>query len=233
LYLLFIASNLIIISLMTSSSPSAQDPHLRIAVLLLAAGEGSRLGTHPKALLHRDGKTLLEHFSSAIQGFSPVECIVITGFHAQLMESVIAKMNDSLTHPMKIIRNTSPEEGQPSSVRLGLESFESDFDVLLVALSDQPEMGAKEIQELLDEYAKREGEQEIILPLVNGKRGNPVLFSYKAVLDVLAKPDMVCRSFMDANPDKVRAMHTNNQAFVMDVDTPEDIQRHKLNLFPL
>ena len=103
---------------------------------------------------------------------------------------------------------------------------------MLVALSDQPEVGAKEIQALLDEYAKREDGQEIILPLVDGKRGNPVLFSYKAVLDVLVKPGMVCRSFMDANPDKVRAMHTNNQAFVMDVDTPEDIQRHKLNLFP-
>ena len=217
---------------MTSSSPSAQDAQLRIAVLLLAAGEGSRLGTHPKTLLNRDGKTLLERFTSAIQGFSPVECIVVTGFHAQLIESVIAKMNASLTHPMKIIRNASPEAGQPSSVRLGLESFKSDFDALLVALSDQPEVGAKEIQELLDEYTKREDGQEIILPLVDGKRGNPVLFSYKAFLDVLAKPGMVCRSFMDANPDKVRAMHTSNQAFVMDVDTPEDIQRHKLNLFP-
>ena len=217
---------------MTSSSPSAQDSHLRIAVLLLAAGEGSRLGTHPKALLHRDGKTLLEHFSSAIQGFSPFECIVITGFHAQLIESEITKMNVSLSHPMKIIRNTSPEEGQPSSVRLGLESFESDFDVLLVALSDQPEVGAKEIQELLDEYKKREDGQEIILPMVDGRRGNPVLFSYKAVLDVLAKPGMVCRAYMDAHPDKVRAMPTSNQAFVMDVDKPEDIQRHQLNLFP-
>ncbi|QWE19702.1 nucleotidyltransferase family protein [Polynucleobacter corsicus] len=200
-------------------------------MLLLAAGEGSRLGTHPKALLHKDGKTLLERFSSAIQGFSPVECIVITGFHAQLIESEIANINTSLTHPIKIIRNVSPEKGQPSSVRLGLESFKSDFDVLLVALSDQPEVGAKEIQELLNEYAKRDSGQEIILPMVDGRRGNPVLFSYKAVLDVLAKPGIVCRGYMDAHPSKVRAMHTSNQAFVMDVDTPEDIQRHKLNLF--
>jgi CTP:molybdopterin cytidylyltransferase MocA len=94
-------------------------------------------------------------------------------------------------------------------------------------------VGAKEIQALLDEYAKREGKQEIILPLVNGKRGNPVLFSYKVVSDVLAKPGMVCRSYMDTHPDKVRVMPTSNQAFVMDVDTPEDIQRHQLNLFPL
>ncbi|WP_215327292.1 NTP transferase domain-containing protein [Polynucleobacter sp. AP-Sving-400A-A2] len=218
---------------MTSSSPSAQDSQLRIAVLLLAAGEGSRLGIHPKALLHRDGRTLLERFASAIQVFSPVECIVVTGFHAQLIESEIAKMNASLTNPMKIIRNVSPERGQPSSVRLGLESLRADFDVLLVALSDQPEVGAKEIQELLDEYAKRQGGQEIILPTVDGKRGNPVLFSYKAVSDVLAKPGMVCRSYMDAHPNKVRIMPTINQAFVMDVDTPEDIQRHQLNLFPI
>lgn len=217
---------------MTSSSPSDPDSQLRIAVLLLAAGEGSRLGTHPKALLHRDGKTLLERFSCAIQGFSPVECTVVTGFHAQLIESEIAKMNASLTNPMMIIRNVSPEEGQSSSVRLGLESVRADFDVLLVALSDQPEVGAKEIQELLDEYAKREDGQEIILPMVDERRGNPVLFSYKAVLDVLAQPSMVCRDYMDTHPDKVRAMPTSNQAFVLDVDTREDIQRHQLNLFP-
>ena len=216
---------------MTSSSPSTPDSKLRVAVLLLAAGEGSRLGTYPKALLHRDGKTLLEYFSRAIQGFSPVECIVVTGFHAQLIESEITKMNTSLAHPMKIIRNASPEQGQPSSVRLGLESLRANFDALLVALSDQPEIGTKEIQELLDEYAKREGGQEIILPTVDGRRGNPVLFSYKAVLDVLAQPGMVCRDYMDTHPDKIRAMHTSNQAFIVDVDTPEDIQRHKLNRF--
>jgi CTP:molybdopterin cytidylyltransferase MocA len=216
---------------MTSSSPSAQDSKLRIAVLLLAAGEGSRLGSYPKALLHRDGKTLLERFSSAIQGLSLVEFIVVTGFHAQLIESEIIKMNASLTHPIKMIRNMSPEEGQPSSVLLGLESLRADFDVLVVALSDQPKVGAKEIQELLDEYAKREDGQEIILPMVDQRRGNPVLFSFQAVSDVLANPGMVCRTYMDAHPNELRFMHTTNQAFVMDVDTPEDIQRHKLNIF--
>lgn len=216
---------------MPSSSPSTQDSKLRTAVLLLAAGEGSRLGTHPKALLHREGKTLLECFSKAIQGFDPVECIVVTGFHAQLIESEISKLNTALAHPMKIIRNASPEEGQPSSVRLGLESLRAEFDVLLLALSDQPEVGAKEIQALLDEYLKREDGQEIILPTVEGRRGNPVLFSDKAISDVLQIPGMVCRSYMDLHPDKVRIMPTSNKAFVMDVDTPEDIQRHKLNRF--
>ncbi len=215
---------------MTSSSPSAQAKQLRLAVLLLAAGEGSRLGKHPKALLHQDGQTLLQRFSNSIQEFHPVEYLTVTGFHAQVIELEIAKLNTCLAYPIRIVQNLSPERGQASSVRLGLESLRSKFDVLLVALSDQPEIGVGEIQDLLDEYVKREAGEEIILPMVDGKRGNPVLFSHKAISDVLKTPDMVCRAYMDAHPKEVRIMNTSKQAFLMDVDTPEDIQQHKLSL---
>jgi molybdenum cofactor cytidylyltransferase len=215
---------------MTSSSPSTPALHLRLVVLLLAAGEGSRLGSHPKALLRKDGQTLLERFSNAIQGFAPNEYIVVTGFHAEAIESEIEKLNASLAHQIKVIQNSAPEKGHASSVRLGLESLKGEFDVLLVALSDQPEIGVREVQELLDSFLKRENGEEIILPIVEGKRGNPVLFSRKAISEILASPEMVCRQYMDTHPEKVRAMLTSNQAFVMDVDTPEDIQWHKLSL---
>ena len=215
---------------MTSSSPSNQASHLRLAILLLAAGEGSRLGTHPKALLRKDGQTLLQRFSSAIQGLAPTEYIVVTGFHAEAIESEIEKLNVSLVHPIKVIQNPFPEKGHASSIRLGLESLRGEFDALLVALSDQPEIGVREVQELLDAFIKRESGEEIILPIVEDKRGNPVLFSRKAISRVLATPGMVCRQYMDSHPEQVRAMTTSNQAFVLDVDTPEDIQRHKLSL---
>jgi molybdenum cofactor cytidylyltransferase len=215
---------------MISSSSSAQASKLRLAVLLLAAGEGNRLGVHPKALLIKEDQTLLQRFAMAVQGFSPVEFIVVTGFHSQAIESAIAGMNISLAYPMRIIQNPIPEKGQPSSVRMGLESLRREFDVLLVALSDQPEIGSEEIQELLNEYVKREGDKEVILPMVEGQRGNPVLFSRRAVLNVLDNPGMVCRAYMDAHPEKLGVLHTSNQAFVMDVDTPADIQRHKLSL---
>ena len=215
---------------MTSSSPSTPASHLRLAVLLLAAGEGSRLGTHPKALLLKDGQTLLRRFSSAIQGFAPTEYIVVTGFHAEAIESEAERLNASLAHPIEVIRNPAPERGQASSVRLGLESLTGEFDVLLVALSDQPKIGARQIQELLDAFLRREIGEEVILPMVEGKRGNPVLFSRKAISEILANPGMVCRQYMDSHSEQVRAMLTSNRAFVLDVDTPEDIQRHKLSL---
>lgn len=214
---------------MTSPDLSAQTPVLRLAVLLLAAGEGSRLGCHPKALLRKEGQTLLERFSKAIQGFNPVECIVVTGFYAQAIESELAKVSLTLTYPIKPIRNTAPERGQPSSVRLGLESLQSEFDVLLVALSDQPEIGEQEIVELLEQFSRRDPGEEIILPMVDGQRGNPILFSGAAVLNTLKEAELVCRTYMDAHPEQVHIMETQNSAFVLDVDTPEDILRHKLS----
>lgn len=216
---------------MTSSSPSTQATQLRLAVLLLAAGEGSRLGTHPKALLHRDGQTLLQQFSSSIQKLNPVQYIVVTGFHAQAIESEIARLNTLLACPIQTVQNPSPERGQASSVRLGLESLQVKFDVLLVALSDQPEIGDAEVHDLLEEFLKRGVGEEIILPIVDGKRGNPVLFSYKAISEILKSTGVVCRTYMDAHPNQVREMHTSKRGFVMDVDTPEDIQKHKLSLF--
>jgi molybdenum cofactor cytidylyltransferase len=215
---------------MISSSLVAQVPEFRLAVLLLAAGEGSRLGSYPKALLCKDGLSLIKHLSKAIQEFNPVECVVVTGFHAQAIEAELTKINAILTYPMKSVRNIAPEKGQASSVRLGLESCAVEFDALLVALSDQPQVGTKEVQELLEEYAQRKKGEEVILPMVDGQRGNPILFSRQAVLDILATPGMVCRTYMDTHPQNVRVMKTNNQAFILDVDTPEDIQTHSLSL---
>lgn len=215
---------------MTSSNLIDQTPALRLAVLLLAAGEGSRLGGYPKALLRKEGQTLLERFSNAIQAFHLVECIAVTGFYAQAIESELTRLNAAFNFPIKFIRNASPEKGQSSSVRLGLESLQSEFDVLLVALSDQPEIDALAVAELLKEFSQRILGEEMILPMVNGKRGNPVLFSKVAVLNTLKVPALACRGYMDTHPEQVRILDTQNPAFVLDVDTPEDIRRFKLSL---
>ena len=208
-------------------SPNAS---IRLAVLLLAAGEGSRLGSHPKSLLKRDGQSLLRRFCSSLAKFEPVEFVVVTGFHADLIEREILAIQQSSPFSITVVRNLSSKDGQASSVRLGLESLHVQYDVLLVALSDQPGIGAPEVQALLNEYLHKENDQEVILPIVDNKRGNPVLFSYAAVSNILAIPGMVCRQHMDKYPEQVRLLKTNLQGFVLDVDTFEDIQRERLTL---
>ena len=216
---------------MTISGESFKNPKLRLAVLLLAAGEGSRLGGFPKALLKKEGESLLSRFLQSMQKFNPVETLVVTGFYADAIEVEINSIRQKTHSSIAIVKNPNPEEGQSSSVRLGLESLKSDYDVLLVALCDQPNIGVSEIEALLEQFNQVGFNKEIVLPMVNGSRGNPVLFSKKVIEEILATPGMVCRPFMDKHPELVKLFETNNQAYLLDVDTQADIQ--KLGLDPI
>jgi molybdenum cofactor cytidylyltransferase/nicotine blue oxidoreductase len=77
----------------------------------------------------------------------------------------------------------------------------------------------------LKQFEQRNADEEIVLPQVNGQRGNPVLFSKKAVQAILSMPGMVCRPYMDQYPAKVKIYDTDNTAFILDVDTEADIQK--------
>ena len=216
---------------MTSLGKQSGFANLRLAVLLLAAGEGSRLGLTPKALLQKDDQSLLSHFCQAISPFTPTEFIVVTGFYADAIGSELAKLKKDLDLPFKTAHNPNPERGQASSVRLGLEALKSDYDVLLLALCDQPLVGTVEIDALLQQYEQRVQQKGIILPMVGEQRGNPVMFSYQVITDILAIPNMVCRPFMDQHPELVQIFATDNLAYITDVDTEVDLSALNLKRF--
>ena len=198
------------------------EPALRVAIILLAAGEGRRMGSIPKALIKKDGKSFLEHFCVAASQIRPIELIVVTGYHADEIEASLSGIQDASMN-IRIIRNPDPARGQASSVRIGLEGLHTEFDVLIMALSDQPYVGIDELRLLLAQFQQRSASQEIVMPIVNGHRGNPVLFSRKVVDEIKATPKMVCRAYMDQHPQLIRYFETENTAFIQDVDTPADI----------
>lgn len=208
---------------MSSFSENHPQSKLRVAILVLAAGEGSRLGGYPKALLKKSGKSLLRLFCESLGPIEPTEVLVVTGFFGEQIQGEIGLINLTAKHPIHWVANPSPQEGQPSSVRIGLESLKTDYDVLLVALGDQPQIGMAEIQLLLEQFEQRTPGEEIILPIVHRQRGNPVLFSRKVIEQILREQKMVCRKYMDQYPDLIRRFSTNNEAFIRDVDTLEDI----------
>ncbi len=206
-------------------SSTRKSSGLRLAVVLLAAGEGSRLGSMPKALLRKDGKTLLEIFCVSVKQLTPVEFLVITGFHAQAIEAELKNISQSLKFPVTIQHNSNAQQGQGSSVRLALQSLSSEYDVLAIGLSDQPNIGATELQSLLEQFEHCNTKEQIVMPMVNGQRGNPVLFSRQTVEEILSMPGMVCRAYMDQHPERIHIFETNNPAFILDVDTDADIRK--------
>lgn len=207
-----------------SNHPSSQ-AQLRLAVILLAAGEGSRIGSIPKALLRKDGQTLLRRLCDAISPIKPVEFLVVTGFHMQAIADVMKKIGDEIDIAFQLIHNPQAQLGQFSSVRLGIESLKSDYDAALIALSDQPEIQYQDLMALITQFADREEGKEIVMPLVDGQRGNPVIFSKKVIDQVLVIPNLSCRQYMDQHPKQIQVMLSNRQAFIQDVDTLDDLNR--------
>jgi molybdenum cofactor cytidylyltransferase len=193
-------------------------PILKIGVVLLAAGEGSRLGCLPKSLIQLQGQTLIHRHLQTLHNVGVDEVVVVTGFYYQAIESVLHGQ------AIKIVRNPAPEEGQQLSVRLGLTALSKDFDLILVMLADQPLLNHEDLLELISAFKHRPTNKLVVLPEVHEQRGNPVCFSAELIYSMLASPQKISfRNYIDQNPDYVHKHLTTNVHFVIDLDTNEDV----------
>lgn len=196
--------------------------HSRLVVgaVLLAAGAGLRMGGRPKALLELGGVPLISRQLTALSGAGVDEVVVVLGHHADLIEPVVQAF------PVTVVRNPSPDDGQVSSQRLGLQALAGKLDAVMVALADQPLINAQDLTALLGAYMKRPPGTSVVFPQVNGEPGNPVIFSAELREQLLAGDARIgCREWRQAHPEAVRAFVTDNRRYRVDVDTEDDIAR--------
>ena len=141
----------------------------RIAAVLLAAGESTRMG-EPKALLPWGGEPLIAHQVSALHeaGYGPL--VVVLGHDA---ERVAAALPAHVT--LEAAVNARYEEGRTTSIVLGvLRLIEAAVDGVVIASVDQPRSAG--MLRTLREAFERERPQ-IAVPSLDGRPGHPPLFS--------------------------------------------------------
>jgi molybdenum cofactor cytidylyltransferase len=223
-----------------------------VGAVLLAAGAGSRLGGRPKALLELGGVPLVMRQLVALSGAGVDEVAVVLGHHAEAIEAAVKQF------PITIVRNPAcvdprprstasaphggaqrsserpgdrrADDGQASSVRIGLQALSPRLDAVIVALADQPLIDAQDIVALIGAFKKR-GDAAMVVPRVSvdGSEplpGNPVMFDAALRDEWLAgEADAGCRKWRLANPERVRWFDTDNRRYRVDIDTPEDLER--------
>jgi CTP:molybdopterin cytidylyltransferase MocA len=195
-------------------------PTLKIGVVLLAAGEGSRLGGLPKSLIKLQGETLIHRHLQTLHAVGIDDIVVVTGYYFEAIEAAL------LGQTITIVRNPTPKEGQQLSVRLGLTALSKDCDLILVMLADQPLLNRDDVLELISAYKHRPTNKLVVLPEVHGQRGNPVCFSAELIYSMLASPEKISfRNYIDQNPNSVHKHLTTNEHFVIDLDTNEDVMQ--------
>jgi molybdenum cofactor cytidylyltransferase len=196
-----------------------------VGAVLLAAGAGSRLGGRPKALLELGGVPLVMRQLVALSGAGVDEVALVLGHHADAIEAAVGAL------PITIVRNPAPDDGQASSVRLGLTALSPRLDAVIVALADQPLIDEQDVVALIGAFKKR-GDAAMVVPRVARQGGagpvpgNPVIFDAALREQWLAgSADLACRRWRDAHPERVRWFDTDNERYRIDIDTPEDLQR--------
>jgi molybdenum cofactor cytidylyltransferase len=194
-------------------------PRLRIGAVLLAAGEGRRMGGVAKSLIRLQGVPLIKRQLIALSGAGVDEVVVVTGHAREAIEAQVQSF------PVSLAYNPVYAEGQQGSVRLGLAALNGSFDAVFIVLADQPLIAAGDLTELISAFKKRPS-GNVLVPVVNGQRGNPILLDDVARAQILASDtNLACRHLIDNQPELVHVHETVNTRFITDLDTVQDVQQ--------
>jgi molybdenum cofactor cytidylyltransferase len=176
------------------------------------------MGGVAKPLIRLQGVPLISRQLVALSGAGVDEVVVVTGHARRAVEQQVQSF------PVTLVHNPLHAQGQASSVRYGLAALSGPFDAVLVVLADQPLIAADDLVELIGTFKKRPG-GHVLVPVANGRRGNPIVLDETALAQILtANVNLACRHLIDEHPEFVHVHETANTHFTTDLDTLEDVR---------
>lgn len=186
----------------------------RIACIVLAGGRSSRMGSN-KLVEQVSGKPIVRHVVEAALGSVARPVIVVTGHRADAVKEALQGLDVSF------VQNADYAEGISTSVRSGIGALAADVDGAVVALGDMPELTSSHIDRLIAAFSPKDG-RSIVVPVRDGRRGNPVLWGaqYFAEMRGLAG-DVGAKHLIARHADAIVEVDLESDAILIDIDTPE------------
>jgi len=190
-----------------------------VAGVLLAAGEGSRFG-RPKALVELDGQTLAERGVAMLRAGGADPVLIVTG---------AAQVELGAELRVRTVYNGEWRTGMGSSLRAALRALTElevgpEVGAAVVALADQPLVGAEAVGRLIAAYQAGAG---VAVAAYGGKPRNPVLLAREHWPEVVASAtgDQGARAFLRARPELVTLVECGDTGRPDDIDTPADLEQ--------
>jgi len=186
-----------------------------IVGILLAAGSGTRFGSHK--LLHRlpDGTPMaVSALRNLAQGVDEVIVVVRPG-DTQLMQLLAREKG-------RVLPCAKADQGMGASLACGVCAA-PDAAGWIIALADMPFVPGEIICTLA---ARLKAGDAIVAPAYRGQRGHPVGFSHAfyPALSALSG-DQGARHILNQNTDRLTLIPCTNSGVLHDIDTQADLNR--------
>lgn len=186
----------------------------KTAILILAAGSSSRMGTI-KQILPFKNTTLLGWSLKIAEQSKANDIFCILGANKNVVEKSIQ------ANGVHFITNTNYKNGLSSSIIAGILHIEKKYDSALIILADQPNITSSYLNELIN--VSQENPEKIIASNYNEKAGVPVIFPKKYFNDLkMLEGDNGAKIFLQKNTSKIIKMPSTN---LIDIDTIKDYKK--------
>ncbi|MGI8525879.1 MAG: NTP transferase domain-containing protein [Pseudolabrys sp.] len=196
----------------------------RIAALVLAAGRSTRMGAVNKLIAEIGGEPLVRIAAeqALVSQASPV--IVVTGHQREKVEAALGGLN------IRFVHNSDYVQGLGTSLRAGIAAVPDNADGVVVCLGDMPQVDAALIDRLAAAFDPARGAM-IVMPTIEGRRGNPVLWARRFFPELMAiQGDIGARHLLGQYSEAVVEIPMTGDAALMDVDTPESLSAVKAEI---
>ena len=185
--------------------------------VVLAAGASSRMG-RPKALLRAGDRSFVARVLNALQAGGAASAVVVVrpGTPDLIAEVAAARFG-------RAIENPRPEDGQFSSLLVGLDAVEAaDTGGIMVTLVDVPLITAGTVRTLFERA--QHSTAPILRAVHRGRHGHPVIFK-RAVVAALRQADRAIGAKAVMATYAVEDVEVDDPGVAEDVDTPRDYER--------
>jgi molybdenum cofactor cytidylyltransferase len=168
----------------------------------------------PKALLPFRGRTFLENILDAIARSPIKDTVVVVGHHRQEIASRV--------NVPSLVFNPDYAQGMITSFQTGIRALPPDSAGAILFLVDHPLVETATINVLLENFEPN----RIIIPVFNGRRGHPVLFSGEILQEILAlPPSQGANIVVRRDPSRISEVAVEAPGILVDIDTPEDFEK--------
>lgn len=187
----------------------------KIAGIVMAAGQSTRMGVVNKLLAKVDGKTMISHTVEALHTSGAAPIIVVTGHEAERIKEELKGFDVIFAH------NSSYIDGLSTSLRTGIRNVPDDCNAAIISLGDMPSVKSTHIKLLIEAYSADTG-RSICAPTWNGERGNPVLWANRFFAEMEEiEGDVGAKQLIINNSELVYEVTMPDNGIMIDIDSPE------------